>query len=110
VIDPVIVGELVPELVMLIVGVPEYVNNVPVTDVVDDLDAVELLVGVLDAVVVIVFDGVCDSELVEERVWVALLDPVRVYDGVIVGVPVNGPVTVDDADGVTEIVFVIVPV
>jgi hypothetical protein len=52
--------------------------------------------------VVIVFDGVCDSELVDERVCVALLDPVRVIDGVIVGVLVNGPVTVDDADGVAE--------
>jgi hypothetical protein len=31
---------------MLIVGVPEYVNNVPVTVAVLDLEAVELLVGV----------------------------------------------------------------
>jgi hypothetical protein len=94
---------------MLIVGVPEYVNNVPVTEAVDDLDAVSLLVAVLDAVVVIVFDAVCDFELVDERVSVALLEPVRLIEAVTVGVRVLGPDTVDNDDGVPELVFVNVP-
>ena len=99
-IDPVTVGELVLELVILVVGVPEYVNSVPVIEAVEDLDAVELLVAVLVGVVVIVFDVVCDSELVDERVCVALLDPVRLVEAVTVGVLVEGPVTVVDAEGV----------